>query len=849
MSSIQRKSGKLRVFISYSRQNIAFVDSLQASLVDRDIEAAVDRTEIEKSEDWWKRIQQLITEADTVVFVLSRSSVSSGVCQDEVDFAEELKKRFVPLVVEDIAGLKVPDALARLNYIFFIPDAASGANGDFSEAIDQLERALEIDIGWIREHTRLGAVAQRWVAQGQRSDLLLRGVELTAAEHWITTRPLKAPDPSDAHRAFLASSRKAATRRQRRWVAALSATAAAFAVIAGVALVQLYQVETARRLTAAQALAQRRPTEALLALAETKDRWLADKSLLARFTPALIRARLTLARQMVGESTSGVAWLRGGGYVAASTDGHARLWSEQHRLVVRVPARRVSTASERQGFGKGVVPLSSAWPAGGGNALATRDWMGCVRLLPTGALAGTDAEVKDSQHCINRNADGSETEYLPAAIHSDGTIAIARAGVIEIRGTWSGDTAVPANRVGQVDWVDFSPTGSIAIGFKDKAIGRLTRDRRRIEMIEPQERSGFCPDGSLWATSADGLLTRYDDAGRSSKKLAGKSPWMLSTGCTLYLDADGDLYRLDADMVPHKRGIADAWQYGANARTVATSKSDRYLAISSNDGRIAVHDLVDNVVLDLLGHTQRVFAMVFDEQETRLLSSSLDGTVRVFGLNESLIADGGVFNSAEAVYSAAAGGVVVSSKSFDYVDLSQYPVLTKIEMPGLPSGAPVVIRHDWRIGENHVLADGDTQFVAICRTARCPDGSVVRELKSDFIGSGGNTNAKVSGEDEFLAAYDDGRAINIFDLRGSDELPTLSFPDDSVSSLAFDAKMLTLFLLRGKQLGIMPFGARELSDRLAKTVKFCLSAGERHLIFGEVKWLADPKEPFRGLRR
>jgi hypothetical protein len=105
--------------------------------------------------------------------------------------------------------------------------------------------------------------------------------------------------------------------------------------------------------------------------------------------------------------------------------------------------------------------------------------------LRTEALSDTGTQVKENQHCINRNSDGSQTEYLPAAIHRDGTTAIARAGVIEIRGTWSDDAAVPADRLGQVDWVDFGPTGNIAIGFKDKTIGWLIRERRRIEIIEP----------------------------------------------------------------------------------------------------------------------------------------------------------------------------------------------------------------------------------------------------------------------------------------------------------------------------------------------------------------------------
>jgi WD40 repeat protein len=232
------ESAELRVFISYSRQNIAFVDRLEAALQNRGIKAAVDRTEIEKSEDWWKRIQELITEADTVVFVLSPTAVKSDICQQEVDFAEGLKKRFVPIVAESIDGLKVPGALARLNYIYFIADAASGSTGDFDIAAGQLVAALETDIGWIREHTRLGISAQRWLARGEARDLLLRGAELNAAENWITMRPLKAPDPSDAHRAFLAASRRAATLRQRWWITGSAAAAAGALALAGIAIVQ-----------------------------------------------------------------------------------------------------------------------------------------------------------------------------------------------------------------------------------------------------------------------------------------------------------------------------------------------------------------------------------------------------------------------------------------------------------------------------------------------------------------------------------------------------------------------------------------------------------------------------------
>jgi hypothetical protein len=57
---LAQQSNKLNVFISYSRQDIAFVDRLQQALARRGIEAFVDRERIEKGEEWWARIAELI---------------------------------------------------------------------------------------------------------------------------------------------------------------------------------------------------------------------------------------------------------------------------------------------------------------------------------------------------------------------------------------------------------------------------------------------------------------------------------------------------------------------------------------------------------------------------------------------------------------------------------------------------------------------------------------------------------------------------------------------------------------------------------------------------------------------
>src|SRR5271170_4231924 len=85
---------KARIFISYSRKDMAFADRLEAALKARGFEPLIDRTEIYAFEDWWKRLQALITRADTIVFALSPDSVASREALKEVEYAASLNKRF-----------------------------------------------------------------------------------------------------------------------------------------------------------------------------------------------------------------------------------------------------------------------------------------------------------------------------------------------------------------------------------------------------------------------------------------------------------------------------------------------------------------------------------------------------------------------------------------------------------------------------------------------------------------------------------------------------------------------------------------------------------------------------------
>jgi TIR domain len=102
---------KLRVFISYSRDDLKFADQLDAALKACGFECSIDREGISGGEDWKRRLGNLISEVDTVVFVLSPSSARSEICTWEVEEAARLNKRIFPVSCRPLEGASPPQRL------------------------------------------------------------------------------------------------------------------------------------------------------------------------------------------------------------------------------------------------------------------------------------------------------------------------------------------------------------------------------------------------------------------------------------------------------------------------------------------------------------------------------------------------------------------------------------------------------------------------------------------------------------------------------------------------------------------------------------------------------------------
>ena len=124
-------------------------------------ECLIDRHGISGGEDWKRRLGNLISEADTVVFVLSPSSARSEICAWEVEEAARLNKRILPVICRPLEGASPPPRLRDLNYIFFYEEPKVPGSG-FGTGLASLVAALNTDFDWLREHTRYLQRATEW---------------------------------------------------------------------------------------------------------------------------------------------------------------------------------------------------------------------------------------------------------------------------------------------------------------------------------------------------------------------------------------------------------------------------------------------------------------------------------------------------------------------------------------------------------------------------------------------------------------------------------------------------------------------------------------------------------------
>jgi TPR repeat protein len=239
---LKRQTKRLRIYhlrhlrfdlshgiISYSRADLNFADQLDAALNAYGFECFIDRQAISGGEHWKQRLGSLISEADTLVFVLSPTSARSEICTWEAEEAERLGKRMLPVIQRPLEGASPPPQLRERNYIFFYADPEAAPGAGFGTGLAKLVAALNTDFDWLREHTRYLQRATEWDRGGRPANRLLSGDDIAEAKAWVARRPKNAPEPTALHLDFIraseeeAEARSSAQRKQLEEIAAAQA--------------------------------------------------------------------------------------------------------------------------------------------------------------------------------------------------------------------------------------------------------------------------------------------------------------------------------------------------------------------------------------------------------------------------------------------------------------------------------------------------------------------------------------------------------------------------------------------------------------------------------------------------
>ena len=338
------------VFISYARVNQGFVRDLNSALQKLKRDTWIDWRSIPGSAKWRAEIFAAIDAADNFLFIISPDSLRSEMCKLEVAHALANKKRVITILYHPVDRNELLPDLGEIEW-FNYPELG------FDETFQGLIAALDTDLEWVRQHTRLAEKARDWEINQRNESFLLRGMTLQEAIEWLAkSTAVKEPKVTALQEEYIRASQKweageierlkelteHETRQKKRFRRFSLVLAAALLLALAAVGVALWQRSVARARELASASLATLNTDPdlsiLLAAQSVAATWPWGHSVLPQAEDQLHRAIIQSSSQRLtlrghSSAVSSAAWSPDGKRLATgSYDQTAKVWDAAKRL-------------------------------------------------------------------------------------------------------------------------------------------------------------------------------------------------------------------------------------------------------------------------------------------------------------------------------------------------------------------------------------------------------------------------------------------------------------------------------------------------------------------------------------
>lgn len=607
------RTSSIKAFISYAREDLASADRLATALANRGIHVLIDRTAIAPAEEFEKRLDALILEADAVVFLMSPSSLASRYCRWEVERAGELQKRIVPVVLRDFddTGYRPPEGLRKRNWIFFYDLQRDEAGAPTSPTIStcplgQVVAAITTDIEWQRAHTRHVARAELWHA-GDRSEteFLLSGVEINSAQGWANRKPADESIPQlffDHLAASLAKAerdREALDARERR----ISARSQ-----------QLVAMEAQRALDAGFHARAMRLCLAGEPTIEELTRGVKPEPVLRAVLAAAAQSAPCALSLPHPHMVTFAAFVDGdGGIITACADGSVRIWDARSGACL---------ATWMHG-----AYVNNIAVAADGRMLAIPCRDGAVHVRKVGD--GSPAQV------LRHGDEASGASFSP-----DGRM-LATASFDTFANVWdiaSGEVIARLKHGEDVQSVAFSPDGSQLLTASSDRAARLWSTRtwselRRLEHAGRVYRASFNSDGARVVTASEDSTAALWVSATGERLASMQHDYPINLAAissvneriaTASFDRTAKLWAGDTG-----KEIARL-EHDGEVRHIAFSPDGAFVVTCASDHAARIWSSDEGRELACFRHFEAVAFGAFRSDGHALVTASLDGTARVW---------------------------------------------------------------------------------------------------------------------------------------------------------------------------------------------------------------------------